>query len=165
MKLQIQLFVLSVLILLTGCLADTATNIQVDDKTLAKQYVKEKYGYTIIADKEPVRTFVMEKKLLHETQYRQLWSVQEKEPDAFIDKEIVTYMFTVDNHPLEKQYGLDINVYVMAAEGEVIGGYSFPDTDERLLGGVHPIDGREFEDVKGLTYLEWSEQWTNKYGK
>ncbi|CAH1225201.1 hypothetical protein PAECIP111893_05233 [Paenibacillus plantiphilus] len=165
MKLQVQLFVLSVLILLTGCLADTATSIQVDDKTLAKQYVKEKYGYTIIADKEPVRTFIMDKKLLNETQYQQLWSVQEKEPDAFIGKEIATYTFTVDNHPLEKQYGLDINVCVMVVEGEAIGGYSFPDTDELLFGGVNPIDGREFEEVKGLTFLEWREQWKKKYGK
>lgn len=164
MKLRMQLFVLSVLILLTGCLADTATNIQVDDKTLAQQYV-EKYGYTIIEDKGLLNTFVMEKKLLHETQYRQIWAAQEKEPDAFIDKEIAIYTFTVDNHPLEKHYGSDINVYVMVAEGEAIGGYSFPDTDELLFGGVHPIDGREFEDVKGLTYLEWIEQWTNKYGK
>lgn len=49
--------------------------------------------------------------------------------------------------------------------GEVVGGYSFPDSDELLYGGVYAIDGRTMEDVKGLTYPEWIDQWTRKYGE
>ncbi|CAH1225180.1 hypothetical protein PAECIP111893_05230 [Paenibacillus plantiphilus] len=172
-------FVLSAIILLSGCLASTSTRlvttqqapqitktttVQLDDQALTVQFI-EKKGYTITANKGLLQTFVLEQKLLLETQYQQIWGVQEKEPDAFIDKEIAIYAFTVDNHPLEDIYDFDTNVYVMVAEGEVIGGYSSPDADEMLYGGAYGIDGKTREELKGLTYAEWHEQWTNKYGK
>lgn len=175
MKIRQGLLALCVLALLTGCsattaqtqpkLPDTAVGAETADMGLARQFV-EKYGYeVIVAHKEPLHSFVLEKELLREMPYQQIWSVQEKEPDPFIGKAFTIYTFTVDNHPLENTYDFDTNVYVMVAEGEVVGGYSFPDSDELLYGGVYAIDGRTMEDVKGLTYPEWIDQWTRKYGE
>ena len=46
---------------------------------------------------------------------------------------------------------------------EVLGGTSFPYSEEPLLGGVYSIDGKTGEDVKS-NYKQWSEDWDKEYG-
>ncbi|MDR3682070.1 MAG: hypothetical protein P4L41_19015 [Flavipsychrobacter sp.] len=83
----------------------------------------------------------------------------------YFGKEITVYEFTVKNHPLEKIFkdSKGTNVFIMLSEGKVIGGYSFPNADELLVGSVYSLDGKTLEEVTGLNYLQWSENWKNKY--
>jgi hypothetical protein len=50
----------------------------------------------------------------------------------------------------------------MMTEGDVIGGYSYPDAD--VSGAYSSIDGKTLEEVTGLGYREWREKWEKKYG-
>lgn len=60
------------------------------------------------------------------------------EPSEYFGKQITIYGLTVKNHPLEKKYKVETNVYIMISEGKVIGGYSIPNNG--YTGGVYSVD-------------------------
>ena len=76
-----------------------------------------------------------------------------------------TYGFTVDNHPLQKRDSNGrngVNLYIMITDGKVIGGYSYPDGD--VNGAYSSLEGKTLEEVTGLSFQQWSEEWKKKYG-
>ncbi|WP_238916303.1 DUF4830 domain-containing protein [Clostridium sp. YIM B02555] len=138
-----------------------------DDKT-AEDFIIFK-GYTITAQKGQIQKYILEKNKLYggtETiPYQQSWGVQTVEPDKYFGKEITIYGFTVKNHPMQKEdkNAKDgVNVYVMLSEGNVIGGYSYPNAD--VDGAVSSIDGKTLEEVTGLSFQQWRDKWKKKYG-
>lgn len=149
------------LLILVGCSNDT-----LGDEKIAEQYVMAQ-DYKITSYKGEVYSYTLDKsKLFGNTEsipIQQAWGVQKVEPDKYIEKEVTIYAFTVTNHPLEKIYKAKSNVYIMLSEGKVIGGYSFPDVDG-MVGGYYSLDGKTLEEVTGLNYKEWSDNWKKKYG-
>ncbi|WP_207671380.1 DUF4830 domain-containing protein [Paenibacillus cymbidii] len=150
-------------LILAGC----GKEVTGDEKT-AEQYI-EQQGYKITSRKGEVQQYVLDKsKLYGSTEtipYQQSWGVQTEEPDTYFGKVITVYRFTVKNHPLEKKYNIDTNVSILLCEGKVIGGTSFPVQGKMLLmGAPYSIDGKTLEEVTGLTYIEWLENWRKKYG-
>jgi len=145
-----------VFLIFAGCSKDVAG----DEKT-AEQYVEDR-GYKITSHKGETDKYLLDKsKLYGSTEaipYRQSWGVQTIEPDMYFGEEITVYGFTVSNHPLEKSNKAKTNVYIMLAEGEVIGGYSFPNI-EGLNGSVYSLDGKTLEEVTGRTFKDWSDGW------
>ncbi|MGH4141146.1 hypothetical protein [Clostridium sp.] len=49
----------------------------------------------------------------------------------------------------------------MISDGKVIGGYAF--ADGTFVGSVYSLDGKTLEEVVGLSYEKWRENWKNKY--
>lgn len=149
-----------VFLILTGC-GKEATG----DEKAAEQYVEEQ-GYKITSRKGEIHKYDLDKsKLYGSTEslpYQQIWSVQNLEPDKYFGKEITIYSFTVNNHPLKNIFKVETNVYIMLCEGNVIGGYSFPDAE--MNGGVYSLNGKTLEEVTGMTFKEWTENWKKKYG-
>lgn len=147
-------------LILIGC----SKGISGDEKT-TEDYVKSQ-GYNITARKGEILKYTFEiNKLNGEIEplpYQQMWALQKVEPDKYFGKEITIYCFTVKNHPLEKTYKVKTNVYIMISDGKVIGGYSFP--DEEMMGSVYSLDGKTLEEVTGLSYQKWGENWKKKYG-
>lgn len=143
---------------------DTSSYSQQYEKT-AENYVNSK-GYDIIKRKGEVVNYTLEKNMLYgsneSTEYQQIWGVQNVEPDKYFGKQITVYGFTVKNHPLEKEYKANTNIYIMISDGQVIGGYSFPDLSD-LDGGCSSLDGKTLEEVTGLSYTKWLEEWEKKY--
>ncbi len=91
--------------------------------------------------------------------------MQTVEPDKYFGKEIVVYGYTVKNHPMQKEdrNAKDgVNVYVMLCGGNIIGGYSYPNAD--VVGAFSSLDGKTLEEVTGLSYKEWQDNWKIKYG-
>lgn len=172
------LFATLILALVSGC-SDSGVNQQVqpqeskvvyeaDEKT-AEDYVKSQ-SYKITSQKGEVHKYILEKSKLYGATltipYAQTWSVQKVEPDAYFGKEITVYAFTVKNHPLEKTYkeSSGANVAIMLSEGKVIGGYSFPVFPKPgAVGAPYSLDGKTREEVTGLSYQEWGENWKKKY--
>ncbi|MFD1904916.1 hypothetical protein ACFSQ7_14120 [Paenibacillus rhizoplanae] len=98
------------------------------DEQIAADYLQA-LGYTIIVHEGEAAKYTLEQERLETPDYMQLWAVQEEEPDAYFGKEIVSYQFTVRDHPLEQLYSPDdytISVIVMLVDSEVIGGISGP---------------------------------------
>ena len=98
--------------------------------------------------------------------YQQIWGVQSIEADEYFGKEITTYLFIVNNHPLEKKDSNTKNgvkLYYMFVDGEIIGGYSYPNSD--LSGSFSSLEGKSLEEVTGLTFSKWIEEWTAKYSQ
>jgi hypothetical protein len=158
------IFILIGLVLFTfiGC----NKNITGDEK-IAEEYVKSQ-GYEITGYKGEVKKYTLEKSKLYGSTgsipYQQSWGVQMVEPDKYFGKEITIYGFTIKNHPLETIYknSKGTNVYIMLSEGKVIGGYSYPNAD--IDGSCYSIDGKTLEEVTGLSFQQWSEEWKKKYG-
>lgn len=159
------LFVLIGLILLTfvGC-SEKVTGAE----KIAEDYVKSQ-GYNITDRKGEIQKYTLEKSKLYgatETLlYQQMWAVQMVEPDKYFGKEIVIYGFTVKNHPMQKRdknAKNGVNVYIMLSEGKVIGGYSYPNAN--VFGAYSSIDGKTLEEITGLSYQEWLDNWKKKYG-
>jgi len=149
-------------LLAAGC-SKSATG---DEKTAA-DYVKSQ-GYEITDRKGEIEHYILEKSKLWGSEarpYQQAWGVQTVEPDGYFGKEISVYGFTVKNHPLEQTYKQSdgTNVYIMLSDGQVIGGYSFPNAD--VLGGVHSLDGKTLEEVTGLSLQQWAQKWKERYGQ
>lgn len=97
-------------------------------------------------------------------QYQQIWAVQKDEPDKYFEKEITTFCFTVENHPLQERDSHaknGVNLYIMLADGKVIGGYSYPNAD--VYGAYSSLDGKTLEEVTGLSFQQWGEKWKRKY--
>jgi hypothetical protein len=150
-----------VLLILTGCSKEAL----VDDEKKAEAYVKTQ-GYKITSHKGQIATYILDKSKLESTQYQQAWGVQKIEPEKYFGKEITLYEFTVSNHPLEKIYYTNSIISIMLCEGKVIGGTSFPDDNgkQKLVGAPYSLDGKTLEEVTGMTYKEWTENWKKKYG-
>lgn len=161
-KLLFILFTL-VIFIFSGC----TTKVTRDEK-IAEDFVKSK-GYTINAQKGQIQKYILEKNKLYggtETiPYQRSWAVQTVEPDKYFGKEITVYCFTVKNHPIQKEDKNAkecVNVYVMLSEGNIIGGYSYPNAD--VSGAFCSIDGKTLEEVTGLSFQQWQDNWKKKYG-
>jgi len=160
-----------ILVVLIGLMLFTVTvcTIKVTtDENTAVTYVKAQ-GYKITAQKGEVLKYTLEKSKLYgaiDTIYfQEVWGVQMVEPEMYLSKEITVYGFTVKNHPLEKIYkeSKGANVFIMLSGGKAIGGYSSPNTDELIIGGAYSLDGKTLEEVTGLSYQQWCENWKRKY--
>lgn len=137
-----------------------------DEKT-SEDYIKSK-GYKITARSGEVERYLLEKSKLkgmtENIPYIQAWSLQNVEPEKYLGKEIIIYGFIVNNHPLQ-QYDINakdgVKLFIMLNEGKVIGGYSYPNAD--VVGALSSLDGKTLEDVTGLSYQQWAENWKKKY--
>jgi hypothetical protein len=149
------------ILFLVGC--SKGKEITGDEKT-AKEYV-EALGYKITSYKDQVNKYTLDSGAMDGTLNQQIWSVQKMEPDEYFGKEIVVYGFIVSKHPLEKIYKSKTNVSIMLSEGKVIGGTSFPADNgkNRLIGAPYSLEGKTLEEVTGLTYKEWTENWKKKW--
>lgn len=157
-----------IIVFLSGCTEKSINNeISSDNEKVAEEFIKSK-GYKIIEFKDKLEEYILEKnKLIGGTEsipYRQIWAVQEVEPELYFGKEIETYEFIVKNHPLEKtdkNYSDGVQLYIMLSDNKVIGGYSYPNSD--VEGSFSSLEGKTLEEVTGLTFKEWQEEWKNKY--
>lgn len=168
-------YILLGLILLTasGCRTDAKAELSSDEQTAA-DYVQSQ-GYEIVSNRGETNRYILDNKRLIEAPYMLIWGLQNKEPEFYLGKEIVTYGFIVRNHPLETIYNstktkshYQVDVEIMLAGGKVIGGTSFPvskNKEDALFGSPSALDGQDLETVTGMSYPEWVEAWMNKYGE
>lgn len=145
-----------------------------EDEKTAINFITSQ-GYKVVAQNGKTDKYILEKSKLYggteSLPYQEAWSVQNIEPDKFFGKEISVFRFIVANHPLQKLNKHAENgviLYIMMSENKVIGGYSYPfgNSNEILIGGwCSSLDGNSLEDVTGLNYKQWSDNWAKKYGK
>lgn len=121
------------------------------DADMVKSYI-ESQKYKIIKNMGVVNSYLLTKDLLYgltdSIVNKQIWSVQKNKQDKYLNKTIKVYEFTVENHPLEKIYNVNTNVFIMICNGEIIGGYSIPNSD--IDGSVYSLDGKTAEEITGL---------------
>ncbi|WP_127533693.1 hypothetical protein [Paenibacillus kobensis] len=160
------------LFLLVGCSNEKQISLTADEE-VAENYVKSK-GYKIISYDGKSEPFTIDREMMATSPYREIWSLQQVAPELYYGKSITTYSFIVSNSPLEKKYaslykkwdwGTSVNI--MVTEGKVIGGTSAPfdksGTSGVMAGGSYSIDGLTQEEITGLSYSEWFEEWNKKY--
>ncbi|MDD4142878.1 MAG: DUF4830 domain-containing protein [Bacteroidales bacterium] len=162
-KIRLVLGLLLLALIISGC----SKNVSQDEKA-AETYIKSQ-GFNLTSHIGEVNKYTLEKSKLYggteSIPYQQAWGVQNVEPEKYFGKEIVVYGFTVQNHPLQKRdknANNGVNVYVMLSDGKVIGGYSYPNAN--VVGAYSSIDGKTLEEVTGLSYQQWAENWKKKYG-
>jgi hypothetical protein len=145
-------------------------SVKGDDEILANKYISNK-NYNVLSYDGEVDDYTLNKEMLSSETYNlpyiMEWSVQSVDPMDYIGKEIKVYKFTVNNHILDN-VGLNENkstfVYVMVYDDKVIGGYSIPNYSEMVVGdGVYSIDGKTLEEVTGMSFLDWSDNWQKKF--
>jgi hypothetical protein len=166
MKKVVLILIGLIIVTFVGC----TKKVTGDEKT-AEEYVKAQ-GYKITSYNGEIQKYTLDKsKIYGSTEaipYIQAWSVQKVEPDKYFGKEVTVYGFTIKNHPLQekdKNAKNGVKLYLMLSEGKVIGGNSIPNTDEVLLGSTcYSLDGKTLEEVTGLSYQLWDENWKKKHG-
>ena len=170
-KVRVLLALLFGMAVLFGCEPHADPDLSPDERTAISYLSKKKYK--IIERLGERSRYVLERERLSDIQYASIWSVQRTSPEPYIGKTIVSYGFIVTNHPLEKLYSInydkddfDIEVVVMLSEGRVIGGTSAPVLKSGILlaGGLYSLDGKELEEITGMSYGEWLEAWMARYG-
>lgn len=171
---MISIFILGAILLFSALVYNhNKTPLPLNDEQTALEYVNS-LGYKIIKHEGEPSRYILKKELVTELPYMASWIVQTVEPEDYFDREIVTYGYIVEEHPLEKKFaviykerGFKTFVGIMLVNGSVIGGVSAPVSmnNDHLLGGYLYIDGRDLEELKGVSYPEWSEIWFEKYGK
>jgi len=116
-------------------------------------------------------SYILTKEMLIQLPYNYIWGVQESSPELYLGKEISVERFSVKNHPLNQLYlsttskSIDVFVEVYLINDEVIGGISIPSSQngETLFGAIYSIEGKSIEELTGLSYAEWTEQWNQKF--
>lgn len=136
---------------------------------IAKQYL-EVNDYPVIAYEGCTDTYTLEKWILTKIPYSQYWEVQIQDPSKFIGKVVSVEQFLVHNHPLDYYVGGigKTRIWVFVIEGNCVGGFSLPVTEQPLTGGVYSIDGRSWEQIHSndsISYLEWKEQWNKRFAE
>lgn len=133
------------------------------DAKVANAYLVEQ-GYDVVSYKGN-RMSSFEKADLLEVPTRSTWEVQTVSPDDYIGRDIQHENFIVRNHPLDEVADLgQTNVSVMMMDGEVIGGTSYPDSAEPLVGASYSLDGKRAEELHP-DYMEWRNEWEAKYSE
>ncbi|ETT61218.1 hypothetical protein BSK66_23620 [Paenibacillus odorifer] len=153
------------LIFLLGCSDEEISDNSKKEYSKAEQFITD-MGYLIISNEGIVSEYLLDKKLLTEMPYIQYWSVQSVDPIDYIGKEITTSKLIVKNHPLDNEKDntkKQTLIFLLEADDEVIGGYSFPDFDELHMGWVYTIDGKTLEELTGEAFPNWSKEWNLKY--
>lgn len=157
-----------ILLIVSGCSSSSKDTVTViGEEKIAEDYVKSQ-GYKINEYKGEVEKYILEKDNLYgpaSMKYEQIWAVQKEEPDKYFSKEIITYGFMIKKHPLQKRDSSaenGVNLYIMMTDGKIIGGFSYPNAD--VMGAVSSLDGKTLEEVKGVSFQKWSEEWNRKYG-
>lgn len=122
-----------VLVLVMG--AGCTERVKGDEKT-AQVYVEDS-GYYVRESLGKVESYVLDEGRLdggkENLVIERMWSVQEGDPKDYLGKEISVYGFVVKNHLLQQTFRSPqkIMAFVMLSEGQVIGGYSYPEKDEK----------------------------------
>lgn len=153
------------LILLFGCSNNLIIENSKKEYSNEERFITDK-GYLITSNEGIVSEYLLDKKLLTEMPYLQYWSVQSVDPLSYVGKRITTSKFIVKNHPLDNENDNrkeQTIIFLMEADNEVVGGYSFPDYDELHKGWVYTIDGKTLEEFTGISYPKWSNEWNLKY--
>ena len=131
---------------------------------IAESYI-ESQKYKIIKNIGYINSYSLNTDMLYDSIYsvinQQIWSVQKDNPYKYLNKQINVYKFTVENHPLEQKFNVNINVYIMICNNEIIGGYSIPNDDND--GSIYSLDGKTAEEITGLNAKQLSEKWKEKY--
>lgn len=145
---------------------NNTNNIESNEiKSKQNQFLEDK-GYKIISSNGVVESYILGSDTLVGPNYGLIWGIQSVTVDDYIGKTIDTYGFIVKNHKLDtigdKNETL---VWLLVCEGEIIGGYSLPNSSEPLYGGVYSIDGETLEEVTGIDFQTWREEWEGKYKK
>ena len=158
------LIILLIAIITAGC-SNHKDNI-IPITNTAEQFISDK-GYSVINNEGYVSEYILERKHLTEMPYIQYWSVQTVDPVSFVGKQIKTSKFIVKGHPLDNvphNSRKQTYIYLMESDERIIGGYSFPDLDDLGMGWVYTIDGKTLEELTGMPYQDWIEEWNQKYG-
>lgn len=128
------------------------------DAKVAEAYLVEQ-GYEVVSYKGN-QTSNFEKSDLLESPVRDTWEVQTTPPDEYIGRNIRQERFIVRDHPLGQA-----NAFVMMVDGEIIGGTSFPDSAEPLVGSAYSLDGKTAEELHPDDYWAWREDWERQYSE
>jgi len=163
-KLIIPLMLMIGLLLLFGCNSknDEENNtISITEKQT--EYLNTN-NYDIVKSNGITETYILQKNILTEQPHNIIWGVQNLNPQDYLGKTIDVSSYLVSNHKLDS-YGDkgQTHLWLLICEEEIIGGYSFPNNTETLYGGIYSLDGMTLEEITGLDFQTWSEDWMNKY--
>lgn len=137
----------------------------------AKLFLEGK-DYRMLSYEGSLESYELTKEKLVEMPYMHNWGLQPDGPDEYLGNTIETEIFIVENHPLDQLGANKTRVYVFLVDGEAFGGVSSPITEEVLVhfgavffGAVYSLDGKTLEELRGIDYETWQNNWVKKYGE
>lgn len=162
-KLAAGLVLVLILFMVTGCTGA----VKGDEKT-AQAHVEDS-GYYVRERLGEVETYLLEEGRLdgraENLDIERMWSVQEEDPRTYLGQTISVYGFVVKNHLLQQTFRSPekILAFVMISEGEVIGGYSYP--EQNTEESYYAFDGTSSTRILRDHYVfeGESETWKAEY--
>jgi len=160
-KSSIIVLIALIVIMLTATLSGCSKSASIVEKQT--EYLNDK-GYNIVETKGISDNYILEKDILTEQPNNLIWGVQTSEPQNYFGKTIDTYSYIVNNHKLDDSGDKgETQLWLLICEEKIIGGYSFPNNSEPLYGGIYSLEGMTLEEVVGMNFQTWSENWMDKY--
>lgn len=142
--------------LVSGCSYNMSVATLSEQGEIAKSHL-EGLGYSIVSFEEEGE-IEFKRNFVNVMPNDQLLSVQYGELDDYLDEVMATVHFLVSGHPLDDQYKKGkSHATVFLIENKVVGGWSFPYSDEALAGAPYSLDGKTREEVHGS-----NEKWLAK---
>ncbi len=154
-------------IVLSGCSSMSFSKaIELDETEKAAIGLIEEKGYEVVALGGKSEAYELDRDRLAHPNYSLIWGIQDLNAEEYIGKFVETYEFLVEDHPLLLELddgAYRIKLWVLSVEGEIIGGYTFPDYDEPHYGGVYSLEGETLEEVTEMRFQAWRKGWEEKY--
>lgn len=158
-KITLPIFIMA-LVLFAGCAQNSL-------ESKLREEIKD-MGYDIVEYDDEIFTMEIMSK---DQEYKEIskaifWEVQEFALSKYEGKNVDYHIFRVKNHPIDQQQpGVKLTeIRLGVIDGEIIGGFTSPyKKDELFLGGPTAIDGRTLEELTGMTYIQWANQWSEEY--
>lgn len=162
-KFAARLAIVLVLLAGTGC-----TETLKGEEKMAQDYVEDS-GYYVRERLGEVEAYLLDEGKLDGREenlvIERMWSVQEEDARSYLGTEISVYGFVVKNHLLQQTFRSPqkIKSFVILGDGKVIGGYSYPDEDEKET--FYSFDGSFSTRILMDHYVFQgeSETWTAEY--
>ncbi|WP_156942516.1 hypothetical protein [Alkalihalobacterium bogoriense] len=111
----------AVVVLLLFALVGCSNESKSENQKVAEEFLSEK-GYNITSYNGAGHSYQLTKERLVEMPSVTHWTVQSVDPDLYLNKQVETEQFAVDNHPLSNADSKEVNVEVFLVDGTPIGG-------------------------------------------
>ncbi|MFF2154802.1 hypothetical protein ACFVVQ_05755 [Paenibacillus chitinolyticus] len=134
-----------------------------------EKYLSER-DLTVVKKMGEEKQYVLTREKLTQLPYMALWGVQNKDVTPYINKDIISKSYLVENKNLISKLDLRKNdklkATLLVVDEQIVGGYlliTHTNVDEIPAGLGYSLTGGTIEELSKMSFQTWQSEWVSKY--